>query len=332
MITVGGALLLTPGFITDIFGLVLLIPPSRAVVRGLLPASSPAASRSPAAPRAGATSACGAAAAPDRARRPAPPGPPAAGPTTSRARRRMSPRTAPRAPAPGRSAATLPRSHPRERIRPGRRAAGHLRLGAAGTVRARLRRRPPPRRRSARRRAERGRRSGSARGRDDRGDHPHGLPGARRRPPRRRRGGDRLPGRAQRRGLAPPSPARHADGASPSSSPTAACWRSRRSRPGGAGDHAAEEVRAALAEPSGEQTNFEEALLSTEFDADGRHRRATLELTPAGDDLRDADARRRHRRLRHQRRGRRPPPRGRLLPLGPGGRPGLGRYEIVTPL
>ena len=33
MITFGGALLLTPGFITDIAGLALLIPPSRAVIR-----------------------------------------------------------------------------------------------------------------------------------------------------------------------------------------------------------------------------------------------------------------------------------------------------------
>ena len=33
MITFGGALLLTPGFITDIVGLALLIPPSRAVIR-----------------------------------------------------------------------------------------------------------------------------------------------------------------------------------------------------------------------------------------------------------------------------------------------------------
>ena len=36
MIIVGGAFLLTPGFITDVFGLVLLIPPSRAVVRRVL--------------------------------------------------------------------------------------------------------------------------------------------------------------------------------------------------------------------------------------------------------------------------------------------------------
>jgi UPF0716 protein FxsA len=36
MIAVGGTLLLTPGFITDIFGLLLLIPPTRAVARRLL--------------------------------------------------------------------------------------------------------------------------------------------------------------------------------------------------------------------------------------------------------------------------------------------------------
>jgi UPF0716 protein FxsA len=36
MIAVGGTLLLTPGFITDIVGLVLLVPPSRAVVRRLM--------------------------------------------------------------------------------------------------------------------------------------------------------------------------------------------------------------------------------------------------------------------------------------------------------
>jgi UPF0716 protein FxsA len=33
MIILGGALLLTPGFITDVFGLILLIPPTRAIVR-----------------------------------------------------------------------------------------------------------------------------------------------------------------------------------------------------------------------------------------------------------------------------------------------------------
>ena len=33
MVAVGGTLLLTPGFITDVFGLLLLLPPSRAVIR-----------------------------------------------------------------------------------------------------------------------------------------------------------------------------------------------------------------------------------------------------------------------------------------------------------
>ena len=32
----GGALLLTPGFLTDILGLVLLVPPTRAIVRAML--------------------------------------------------------------------------------------------------------------------------------------------------------------------------------------------------------------------------------------------------------------------------------------------------------
>ncbi|HKF82627.1 MAG TPA: FxsA family protein [Solirubrobacterales bacterium] len=36
LIIVGGTLLLTPGFITDIFGLFLLLPPTRAVTRRLL--------------------------------------------------------------------------------------------------------------------------------------------------------------------------------------------------------------------------------------------------------------------------------------------------------
>jgi UPF0716 protein FxsA len=35
LIIFGGALLITPGFITDILGLVLLIPPTRAIVRGI---------------------------------------------------------------------------------------------------------------------------------------------------------------------------------------------------------------------------------------------------------------------------------------------------------
>jgi UPF0716 protein FxsA len=36
LVIFGGALLLTPGFITDVLGLVLLVPPTRALVRRLL--------------------------------------------------------------------------------------------------------------------------------------------------------------------------------------------------------------------------------------------------------------------------------------------------------
>jgi UPF0716 protein FxsA len=36
LVIFGGALLLTPGFVTDIFGLALLLPPTRAVIRRLL--------------------------------------------------------------------------------------------------------------------------------------------------------------------------------------------------------------------------------------------------------------------------------------------------------
>jgi UPF0716 protein FxsA len=36
LVLFGGALLLAPGFITDIFGIALLLPPSRALVRALL--------------------------------------------------------------------------------------------------------------------------------------------------------------------------------------------------------------------------------------------------------------------------------------------------------
>jgi len=36
LIVVGGTLLLTPGFITDVFGLFLLLPPTRAIARRLL--------------------------------------------------------------------------------------------------------------------------------------------------------------------------------------------------------------------------------------------------------------------------------------------------------
>jgi UPF0716 protein FxsA len=36
MIILGGALLLTPGFITDVFGILLLLPPTRAALRKFL--------------------------------------------------------------------------------------------------------------------------------------------------------------------------------------------------------------------------------------------------------------------------------------------------------
>jgi UPF0716 protein FxsA len=36
LVIFGGALLLTPGFVTDIFGLLFLLPPTRALVRGTL--------------------------------------------------------------------------------------------------------------------------------------------------------------------------------------------------------------------------------------------------------------------------------------------------------
>ena len=36
MVILGGAFLITPGFITDVIGLLLLIPPSRAIFRGIV--------------------------------------------------------------------------------------------------------------------------------------------------------------------------------------------------------------------------------------------------------------------------------------------------------
>src|SRR3954470_12981352 len=36
LIAIGGTLLLTPGFVTDIFGAILLIPPTRAIIRRLM--------------------------------------------------------------------------------------------------------------------------------------------------------------------------------------------------------------------------------------------------------------------------------------------------------
>ncbi|MHB8695992.1 MAG: FxsA family protein, partial [Solirubrobacteraceae bacterium] len=36
LIVIGGALMMIPGFITDVFGLICLLPPTRALIRGLL--------------------------------------------------------------------------------------------------------------------------------------------------------------------------------------------------------------------------------------------------------------------------------------------------------
>ena len=36
MVILGGAFLITPGFISDVVGLLLLIPPSRAIFRGIV--------------------------------------------------------------------------------------------------------------------------------------------------------------------------------------------------------------------------------------------------------------------------------------------------------
>src|ERR671938_309497 len=36
LVILGGAFLLTPGFVTDVAGLILLLPPTRAIVRGAL--------------------------------------------------------------------------------------------------------------------------------------------------------------------------------------------------------------------------------------------------------------------------------------------------------
>jgi hypothetical protein len=105
----------------------------------------------------------------------------------------------------------------------------------------------------------------------------------------------------------------------------------RAARPGDAADHGDEEIAAATANPDGEVTPVREALVSTQYDDAGRHVRATLELWP------------------EQGEEPRPPLRaagsivcGTSLDVGDrrldlaffrwsmGGRPGLGRYEILS--
>jgi hypothetical protein len=99
-------------------------------------------------------------------------------------------------------------------------------------------------------------------------------------------------------------------------------------QPAGADGHDSEEVVAAMYSPEGEPTPISETLLSTQYDSDGRHRRATIELWPEGEAV--------------------PPIRaggsiisGTSLAVGDlrldtalfrwsmNGRPGLGRYEVL---
>jgi hypothetical protein len=105
----------------------------------------------------------------------------------------------------------------------------------------------------------------------------------------------------------------------------------RAARPQGATEHGDEETVAAIANADGEVTPVRESLLSTQYDDAGRHVRATLELWP------------------EQGEEPRPPLRaagsivcGTSLVVGErrldvaffrwsmGGRPGLGRYEILS--
>jgi hypothetical protein len=104
----------------------------------------------------------------------------------------------------------------------------------------------------------------------------------------------------------------------------------RAARPRGASDHGDEEITAAIADPDGEVTQVREPLLSTQYDAAGRHVRANLELWPEQDEAG-------------------PPLRaagsivcGTSLAVGErrldlaffrwsmDGRPGLGRYEVLS--
>jgi hypothetical protein len=55
-------------------------------------------------------------------------------------------------------------------------------------------------------------------------------------------------------------------------------------RPEAGGGHGTEEAVAAISHPGG-YIEFQEALISTEYDGAGRQRRVTLELTPESDDV-----------------------------------------------
>lgn len=105
----------------------------------------------------------------------------------------------------------------------------------------------------------------------------------------------------------------------------------RAARPAGAGAHDTEEVVAALAGPDAEPVEVPEALLSTQYDGEGRQVRATVELWPQRDSV-PHPARRAAGRIVC----------GTSLSLGERrldiaifrwsmeGRPGLGRYEIIS--
>jgi hypothetical protein len=105
----------------------------------------------------------------------------------------------------------------------------------------------------------------------------------------------------------------------------------RAARPQGADEHGSEEIVAALADAEGALTEFREALLSTQYDDSGRQLRATLELWPEGEEplppiraagsvvcgtsLSDGE-----RRVDLA-----------IFRWSMDGKPGLGRYEIVSP-
>jgi hypothetical protein len=105
----------------------------------------------------------------------------------------------------------------------------------------------------------------------------------------------------------------------------------RAARPQGADDHGSEEIVAAAADADGALTEFREPLLSTQYDDSGRQLRATLELWPeaeeplppiraagsvvCGTSLSDGE-----RRIDLA-----------IFRWSMDGKPGLGRYEIISP-
>jgi hypothetical protein len=105
----------------------------------------------------------------------------------------------------------------------------------------------------------------------------------------------------------------------------------RAARPRGAGDHGDEEITAAIADAEGEVTQVREPLLSTQYDAAGRHVRATLELWPQQDEPHRAPLRAAGSIVC----GTSLAVAERRLDLGffrwsMDGRPGLGRYEVLS--